>query len=142
MVDLSSPLDKLFGDVVVMDTVPRAVDCPNSNGRCSGHQNTRTIRNDILGKVRNHQTFFGGSLAHHRIITAQFHRIIWVITTAYQSAKSVRIFLVLRRKKISKKQRRKKNKKTKQIQTKIEIPLKNNNTIQSCKTMKWKNSNY
>ena len=142
MVDLSSPLDKLFGDVVVMDTVPRAVDCPNSNGRCSGHQNTRTIRNDILGKVRNHQTFFGGSLAHHRIITAQFHRIIWVITTAYQSAKSVRIFLVLRRKKISKKQRRKKNKKTKQIQTKIEIPRKNNNTIQSCKTMKWKNSNY
>ena len=126
MVDLSSPLDKLFGDVVVMDTVPRAVDCPNSNGRCSGHQNTRTIRNNILGKVRNHQTFFGGSLAHHRIITAQFHRIIWVITTAYQSAKSVRIFLVLRRKKISKKQRRKK--KTKK-QNKFKPKLKSREKI-------------
>lgn len=126
MVDFSSPLDKLFGDVVVMDTVPRAVDCPNSNGRCSGHQNTRTIRNDILGKVRNHQTFFVGSLAHHRIITAQFHRIIWVITTAYQSAKSVRIFLVLRRKKISRKQRRKK---TNKIKPKLKSRIKKKKII-------------
>jgi hypothetical protein len=81
-------------------------------------------------------------LAHHRIITAQFHRIIWVITTAYQSAKSVRIFLVLRRKKISRKQRRKKTNKIKpKLKSRIK-KKKNNNKIQSCKIMKWKNSNY
>jgi beta-lactamase regulating signal transducer with metallopeptidase domain len=65
-------------------------------------------------------------LAHHRIITAQFHRIIWVITTAYQSAKSVRIFLVLRRKKISRKQRRKK---TNKIKPKLKSRIKKKKII-------------
>jgi hypothetical protein len=117
-----------------MDTVPRPVDCANGNGNCAnggrrGQQNTGSIRNDKFGKVRNHQTLFGGGLAHHRIVTAQFHRMIWVVTIySMPIAKKKRACDLIAGEDLKKQQKKKKI----QIKTKLksrEIILKK---IQSC----------
>lgn len=65
----------------VMDTVPRAVDGSDGDGGCGSHQNSRTFRASMFRHVGNDPTVVGG-LARHRIVAAQLHRLVGVITIA------------------------------------------------------------